>query len=104
MNICAWKECGLLDELDPEKVSEILNLVGSMLEHMEVISLREAGLLGETLRTALEKGVTHYDSAYFTVAGKKGEVLASDDRTLREVAAKADAETASSAQTMEEVS
>lgn len=50
-----WKECNLLDELDPEKASEILDFVGTMMKHMEVVSLREARLPEKALQTAYEK-------------------------------------------------
>lgn len=99
-----WKECNLLDELDPEKASEILDFVGTMMEHMEVVSLREARLLEKTLQTAYEKKITYYDSAYLTIAEKRGEVLVTDDGDLRKVAIKADVETVSSAQMIEDVS
>ncbi len=99
-----WKESNLLDELDPEKASKILNFIESMLEQMEVTSLRETGLLEETLRTALEKDITYYDSAYLTVAGKKGEILVTDDENLREAAAETEVESMSSAQVMEDLS
>lgn len=99
-----WKECNLLDELDSEKASEILGFVGSMMEHMKVKSLRRAELLEEAFRTAIEKDITYYDSAYLVVADKSDEILVTDDGKLHSTATEAGVKAISSDEILENTS
>ncbi len=97
-----WKECSLLDELDSEEASEILDFVGSMMEHMEVISVRKARLLEKALQTASEENITYYDSAYLTVAEREDKILVTEDGDLQKTAEESDVEVLTAAQMLED--
>lgn len=104
MGNAIWKECTLLDELDSEKASEILDFVKSMMRHMKVKSPRKTGLSEEALRTAIERNITYYDSVYLVVADETGETLVTDDGKLQKTAVEADVKAISSEEMVENIS
>ncbi len=74
------------------------------MEHMKVKSLRGAGLSEEAFRTAIEKDITYYDSAYLVVADKSDEILVTDDGKLQNTATETGVKAISSVEMLENTS
>jgi predicted nucleic acid-binding protein len=76
-----WRECLLLKRISIDEAVKSLDLMYSILEHMQVASLNnEKG--SEVLQTANKFNLTFYDAAYLVEAKKSGKTLVTDDNKL----------------------
>lgn len=90
-----WRECFLLKRISIDEAKKSLDLMYSILEHMQVLSLdSETG--GEVLQTAGKFNLTFYDTAYLVEAKKTGKTLVTDDNKLARAGENLGIETVSS--------
>jgi predicted nucleic acid-binding protein len=90
-----WRECLLLKRISIDEAQKSLDLMYSILGHMQVASLdSETG--GEVLQTAYKFNLTFYDTAYLVEAKKTGKTLVTDDNRLARAAENLGIKTASS--------
>lgn len=76
-----WRECLLLKRINIEEAQKSLDLMYSILEHMQLAPLNnETGT--EVLNIAYKFNLTFYDAAYLVEAKKSGKILVSDDIKL----------------------
>ena len=80
-----WRECLLLKRISIEEAEKSLDLMYSILEHMQVASLdNETG--SEVLDTAYKFNLTFYDTSYLIEAKKSDKTLVTDDTKLAKAA------------------
>lgn len=82
-----WRECLLLKRISFDEAKKSLNLMYSILEHIEVAPL-DAEKGTEVLDTACKFNITFYDSAYLVEAKRAGKTLVTDDDRLAKAAEK----------------
>ncbi|MGD6851804.1 MAG: type II toxin-antitoxin system VapC family toxin [Candidatus Bathyarchaeia archaeon] len=82
-----WRECLLLKRISSREAEKSLDLMYSILEHMQVVSLgNETGQ--QVLQTAHKFDLPFYDSSYLVEAEKSGKTLVTDDNKLARAAEK----------------
>jgi Predicted nucleic acid-binding protein, contains PIN domain len=79
-----WRECRLLKRLSVEEAEKSLELMYTMLLHMQIATVNNKGV--EILATANEFNLTFYDSAYLVEAKQNNRVLVTDDAKLAKTA------------------
>ncbi len=95
-----WRESLLLRRISIEESEKSLDLMYSILEHMQVSMLdKETG--NEVFHTAYKFNLTFYDAAYLVTAKKTGKTLVTDDVKLAKAAEKMCIKTLSSKKLME---
>ena len=95
-----WRESLLLKRISIEEAEKSLDLMYSILEHMQVSMLdKETGK--EVLHTAHKFNLTFYDTAYLATAKKTGKTLVTDDVKLAKASEKLCIKTLSSKTFME---
>lgn len=80
-----WRESLLLKRINIEEAKKSLDLMFSMLEHMQVASLDNA-TGRDILDTAYKFKLTFYDAAYLIEAKKSAKILVTDDIKLARAA------------------
>ncbi|OWJ54852.1 type II toxin-antitoxin system VapC family toxin [Pyrodictium delaneyi] len=76
-----WKEYKLLGRIDEETALELVDVISSVFNVIEVLSVK--GLEKGIFELAARDGLTVYDASYLYVAMKNGYILVTDDRELR---------------------
>ncbi len=80
-----WRECLLLKRISLNEAQKSLDLMYSILEHMQVAS-RDSETGNEILEKAYNLNLTFYDTAYLVEAKKSGKTLVTDDNKLAKAA------------------
>ncbi len=80
-----WKESALFGNITPEGARAMAGYAARIIGLMIVLRTDTPGEASETMRLAIERGLTYYDAAYLHHAGSK-RPLVTEDSTLREKA------------------
>jgi len=80
-----WKESALFGNISPEGARAMAGYAARIISHMIVLRTDTPGEASETMRLAVERGLTYYDAAYLHHAGSK-RPLVTEDGTLRKKA------------------
>jgi predicted nucleic acid-binding protein len=80
-----WRECLLLKRISNDEAKKSLDLMYSILQHMQVAAIdKETG--NEVMQTAYDFHLTFYDAAYLVEAKKTGKTFVTDDNKLAKAA------------------
>mgnify|MGYP000453938014 CR=1 FL=1 len=74
-----WKEVRIHKTVSCERALELLNLLGSVVDKIEIAEPDYA----ETLKTACRYNLTFYDAVYVQLAMENSDVLITEDKKLR---------------------
>jgi len=77
-----WRECFLLQRIDPKEASQLLTTVFAILGTMDVAFFEDEELGNAVLKLAGELKITYYDASYITEAQKSKKILVTDDEKL----------------------
>ena len=77
-----WKESALFGNISPEGACAMAGYVARIINLMIVIRTDTPGEASETMRLAIERGLTYYDAAYLHHA-ESNQPLVTEDSTLR---------------------
>jgi predicted nucleic acid-binding protein len=81
-----WKEYKLLKRISKKTALEYAKLLSMVFRGIEVVSIAESE--EEVLKMATALGITVYDASYLYLAVRKGFILVTDDKKLKEKASK----------------
>jgi predicted nucleic acid-binding protein len=82
-----WKLTNLHKKLSPEEAGNLIAAVEKLTARTKIITYSMLHLT-EAMQTAVEENLTFYDAAYLEAARSLGMTLVTDDRNLRQAAAK----------------
>ena len=86
-----WKESALFGNITPEGARAMAGYAARIINHMIVLRTDTPGEASETMKLAIERGLTYYDAAYLHHAESK-QPLITEDNKLRKKAEEAGVE------------
>ncbi len=81
-----WKEYKILRRIDERKALELIEIISSILEIIEIKSIE--GNEEKVLELAVNENLTIYDASYLFIAINNNLILVTDDNKLKEKASK----------------
>ena len=81
-----WKEHLLLKRFDKETALQLLNIISSIFNIINIISIK--GLGKEVFNLASKENITIYDASYLYIAIRNNFILITDDKELKNKALK----------------
>jgi len=82
-----WKEASLFDNISPSAARAMAGYAARIINNMVVLRIDTSEEASETMRLAIEQGLTYYDAAYLRHAEVNQPLVTEDDKLRRKAGA-----------------